>query len=452
MNDNEVSNNEIYPKPLEAQVERVITPFQAFIRDQTTGSLFLMLCTVVALIIANSPFVQHYEALIEMPMGFVIGEWTLNMSVRHWVNDGLMSLFFFVLGLEIKREIIAGELKEPRQSLPVIAAALGGMIVPAVVYVIFNYASQTTSHGWGIPMATDTAFAVGVLALLGRRIPVALIAFLTALAIIDDLGAILVIAAFYTDTIHLSALGFSGLFLALLVACNLVGFRHPVIYAIGGVMVWFALHKSGVHATVAGIAVALTVPARPTRGPKWFMRRTRRLVNEFERMEEQSTSPILGEAQQHAVVERVQDTAEKATTPLRRWERTLEHPVALLVMPIFALVNAGIPIDFNLLSTLWTDALGAGIIAGLVVGKCMGISLFAWFALRLNIGQLPTGVNMHHIIGIGLLGGMGFTMSIFIAGLGFANNADALVTAKTAILLATLIAGVSGYLWLRLRS
>lgn len=440
-----------YLASLEAGIERIVTPFQEFIRDQTSASALLLLCTVAALIIANSPFAHYYETFIETHAGFVFGEWSLKMSMRHWVNDGLMALFFFILGLEIKREILVGELKDPHQSLPVIFAAFGGMIIPAVIFFAFN-ATTADVHGWGIPMATDTAFAVGILGLLGSRIPLALITFLTALAIIDDLGAILVIALFYTETINLTALSFAGLFLLLLIGFNMFGFRHPVIYFTGGAIVWLAMLGSGVHATIAGILVALIIPARPKREPSWFVNQARQLIDKFEKLEKTTKRPILAEDEQHVVAERIQDTAEKVTTPLRRWERILEHPVGLFVMPIFALTNAGITLDFDTLATQWTNTLTLGIILGLVLGKCVGIVLFSWLALRLNLGHFPSDVNMRHIIGIGLLGGIGFTMSIFIAGLGFTNDPDALQSAKTGILFASLIAGFSGYLWLRLRT
>ena len=447
MSDNRDNENSDYPKLLERKVERVLAPFKAFIRNQTTGSILLIVCTIIALIIQNSTFAHQYQSLIHMPIGFVFGDWSFKMSVQHWINDGLMALFFFVLGLEIKREILVGELKDPQQSLPVIAAALGGMLIPAAIFFAIN-AGSTTARGWGIPMATDAAFAVGVLALLGRRIPIALVTFLTALAIIDDLGAILVIAVFYTETISLPYLSLAILFLVALTGCNAFGFRHPAVYILGGVLVWAATLGSGVHATVAGILVALIVPARPKRGPKWFVRHTRKLINKFENIEEKSTQSILGEEEQHAALESVQDNVEKATTPLRRWEHALETPVLLLVMSVFALANAGIPLSLEALSTLWTDPLSLGIILGLLLGKSIGISIFAWLVLRLGLGRLSEGVTIRHIIGIGLLGGMGFTMSIFVAGLGFANSPEDLVSAKTAILLASLIAGLAGYLWL----
>jgi NhaA family Na+:H+ antiporter len=440
----------IYPSSLEEGVERVLTPFQEFISDQRTGSILLLICTLVALLIANSPLAHDYEALVEIPAGFIYGELSFTMSVRHWINDGLLSLFFFVLGLEIKREILVGELKDPRQSLPIIAGALGGMLFPTAIFFAFNSVSETV-HGWGIPMATDTAFAVGVLALLGRRIPAALFTFLTALAIVDDLGAVVVIAAFYTESLNLSFFALAASFLLLLAGCNASGLRRPSVYFFGGSLVWLAMLGSGVHATLAGVLVALTVPARPKREPRWFVREARSLIDEFEKVEAQTDKPVLGSNDQHMVVERVQDTAEKATTPLRRWETFLEHPIALFVMPAFALANAGIPVDIQSLSALASDRLAQGVVLGLVVGKSVGITLMTWLALRLNLGRLPRDVTMGHIVGIGLLGGMGFTMSIFIAGLSFANTPEVLISAKTAIFLASLVAGTSGYLWLRVR-
>ncbi len=443
--------NQAHPKPLEAQLEKVISPFHSFIKDQSTASILLIICTVIALIIANSPLSSDYEKLLHLETGFVFADWDFKMSIRHWINDGLMSIFFFILGLEIKREILVGDLKDPQQSLPVIAAALGGMLVPAAIYFAFNY-DTPNAHGWGTTMATDTAFAVGILALLGKRIPLALITFLTALAIIDDLGAILVIAVFYTQTIDIHLLGTAAIFLLGLILCNASGCRRPIVYIMGGIVVWLAMLGSGVHATVAGILVAMTIPARPKRDPAWFVDRTRNLVDEFEDIEKNSATPILGEEQQHEVVELVQDSAEKASTPLRRWERALEHPVALFIMPVFALANAGIPINLQALGNIASDKLSLGIILGLVFGKSMGITLLAWLALRLKLGRLAKGVTLQHILGIGLLGGMGFTMSIFISGLSFGNSPETLVTAKTAILLASLVAGLSGYLWLRLRN
>jgi NhaA family Na+:H+ antiporter len=436
--------------PLEKGFTKLVTPFQRFIRDQKTASAILITCTIIALLIANSPLAHWYNMLVETNTGFVFGEWSLQKSLRHWVNDGLMAIFFFILGLEIKREILVGELKDPQRSIPVIAAAAGGMLFPALIYFSLNYSSSAV-HGWGIPMATDTAFAVGVLALLGSQVPISITVFLTALAIIDDIGTILVIALFYTDTISLLHLSIAAILLLLLVLCNALGVRRPSIYFLVGGLIWLAMLKSGVHATIAGILVAFTIPARPKVGQNLFLQQTRQLVDEFESIEnsKQTDEPILAEQDKHLVLEQVEDTAAKASTPLQRWERALEYPVALFVLPVFALVNAGIPVDTATLPVLLTDPITLGIVFGLTLGKSIGIPLLCWITLRVGWGRLPDGMLMHHVVGIGLLGGMGFTMSIFIAGLSFAQQADMLLAAKTAILLASLLAGIGGYIWLR---
>jgi len=439
--------------PLEQKFERALTPFQEFVADQTTSSIALIVCTVAALVLANSPLAHTYEAFVEAPAGFILGEGSLTMSVREWVNEGLMTLFFFLLGLEIKRELLVGELRVLRHSTPVVAAALGGMLGPALIYFAIN-ANTEFVHGWGIPMATDTAFAVGILALLGKRVPPAAVTFLTALAIIDDLGAILVIALFYSTSVSVQHILISAGLLLALVHCNLLGIRTPAVYFIGGVLVWAAMLGSGVHATVAGVLVAATVPARPKREPGWFLRRARSLVSRFETIEnsKERGRPMLGEEEQHALAEDMRDAALKATTPLRRWERSLEHPVALLVLPVFALTNAGIPISFDTAVVVWDHTLAVGVVLGLLLGKSIGIPLMTWLVARLDIGDLPPGMHMRHVIGIGLLGGMGFTMSIFIARLGFAGEDEAMVAAKAGILLASAVAGLAGYLWLRRRA
>jgi len=311
--------------PFEKKLEDIMSPFQRFTHDQTTGSILLIICTLAALLIANSTLARGYESLLLTETGLVFGDWSLTMSLRHWINEGLMSLFFFVLGLEIKRELLVGELRGVRRSLPMIAAALGGMLVPALLYTAFT-AGTPLVHGWGIPMATDTAFAVGVLALLRKHIPAGLTAFLTALAILDDLGAILVIAVFYTRTLNLSFLAAAAVLLVILIILNMLGMRRPSVYFLVGGLVWLAMLGSGVHATVAGVLVALTVPARPKRGPDWFVNQTHELADEFASLERESARPLLGEEAQHAVAEQVQDTVEKATTPLQRWEGYLETP------------------------------------------------------------------------------------------------------------------------------
>jgi len=437
---------------LEQRFERALTPFQEFVSDQTTSSLLLIGCTLAALLIANSPYAHAYEAFIDTPLGVNFGEHVFRMDLRHWINDGLMTLFFFLIGLEIKRELLVGELRDMQRSLPVIVAALGGMLAPALIFFLLN-AGGDYAHGWGIPMATDTAFAIGLLALLGNRIPTAAVTFLIALAIIDDLGAILVIAVFYSESISVAHLGAAAAALGLLLLTNLLGIRSVALYLVGGILVWVAMLGSGVHATVAGILVAATIPARPKRRPGWFLQHTQHLLNRFRELEKRKDThqPMLGETEQHAVAARLQDAAEKATTPLRRWEHALDRPVSLFVMPVFALTNAGITISREALDGIWHNPLTLGIVFGLVLGKGLGIPLFTWLAVRLRLGRLPDGVGFRHIVGLGLFGGMGFTMSIFIARLGFGDAPEAMHAAKVGILAASLLAGCAGYLWLRRR-
>jgi len=410
---------------LEKGFANVVSPFQDFIHEQTTTSMLLLASTLIALIIANSPLADAYHALIETRMGFVLGDYDYAMSLHQWVNDGLMALFFFILGLEIKRELLVGELRDVARAAPIFAAAVGGMLVPALLFYAINH-DGGAADGWAIPMATDTAFAIGVLALLGNRVPPGLTTFLLALAIIDDIGAVLVIALFYSDTINLQNLSVAAILLATLMVMNLLGMRRPIVYIVGGGLVWLSMLSSGIHPTLAGILVAMIVPARPKRSTRAFVRRSRELLDEFEAIEnkEEDTKPVLAKPDKHEVLENLQQTAAQATTPLQLWERALEHPVALFVLPLFALINAGITVDLPVLPTMLGDSLALGIVLGLVLGKAMGISLPTYALLKLKIGRLPGGVEQGHIMGLSLLGGMGFTMSIFIATLGFANQEE----------------------------
>lgn len=443
---------EIIQNPLEKSFAKLASPFQNFIQDQTTSSKILIASTVTALLIDNSPLSHWYESVLELNLGVSLGDASISMDLRHWINEGLMTFFFLLLGMEIKREILVGEIREFSKLTTIIAAAVGGMMVPASIYYSLNAGTEFV-HGWGIPLATDTAFAVGVLALLGNRVPPSAFVFLTALAIVDDLGAILVIALFYSDSTSMPHIWVSGILLMALVLCNLLSVRKPAVYMSVGLLIWLAMHGSGIHSTIAGILVAATIPARPARKPSWFLRQTRKLIQKFEYLErnKDSGTPILGESEQHFVVEQVQDAAEKTTTSLRRWENALEHPIALFVLPIFALANAGLILNFDVLYSLWTESITLGIVFGLIIGKVVGIPLFTWLVLRLKIGKLSQDINFQHIIGIGLLSGMGFTMSIFISSLGFSDAPAASAAAKSGILIASFLAGVFGYLWLRLK-
>ena len=435
---------------LEEGFEKIIGPFQSFVKDQSIASIILLCSAILALLIANSSLADFYQSLLHTQTGFVFGEWSFQKSIHDWINEALMTLFFFVIGLEMKRDFLVGELHDPRNSVQVVISAAGGMLIPALIFYAFNSGSSTV-HGWGIPMATDTAFAVGFLYLLGNRIPRTLTTFLTALAIIDDLGAIAVIAVFYSDSISFVHLGFAALFLIILIIINLLGFRRPWLYFFPALAVWLFLGDSGVHVTLTGVLVAMTIPARPKRNPRWFIQKAHRLTNKFEEIEsnKKRAKSILADEEQDTLAARLEDVAEKATTPLQRWERKLEHPVALLVLPVFALANAGITIDGSSFLASISSPLSLGIIFGLTFGKCIGITCFCWISQKLKLGVLPKGVTMSHIIGVSLMAGIGFSMSIFIANLGFDDKPDKLLIAKSAIFIGSLIAGVLGYCWLR---
>jgi NhaA family Na+:H+ antiporter len=350
--------------------------------------------------------------------------------------------------MEIKREFLAGELSDWRRAVPVGVAAGGGMLAPALLYLAATWPAPELTRGWGIPMATDAAFAIGLLTLMRKRIPASLITFVTALAIIDDLGAIVVIALFYSEHLHATYLGWAGGGVAVLLMANVLGVRSPYIYLLGGVCIWYALHHSGIHPTIAGILVAVTVPARPARDPDWFIARVRALIRHFEGRA-RNQGDMLEEDTQHELAENVADSARKATTPLQRWENFIEHPVYFVVMPSFALANAGIRIDSATLQA-WADSpLSVGIGAGLIGGKVLGIAGATWLAVRLGVGEWPRDAGFRHVVGVALLAGIGFTMSIFIAGLTFPESSAEYDVAMISILLTSLIAALAGLVWLR---
>ncbi|MEW5757458.1 MAG: Na+/H+ antiporter NhaA [Pseudomonadota bacterium] len=432
--------------PWEKAFTKIVTPFEEFIHHQSASGLLLMACALVALLLANSFLAQAYAHVLHLPLGLNIGGWELEKPLHHWINDGLMALFFFVVGLEIKREILVGELSDPRQAALPIVAAIGGMVVPALLFTVFNLGGDGIA-GWGIPMATDIAFAVGVLVLLGTRVPKSLITFLVALAIVDDLGAVVVIALFYTEELQLSALGIAGLLWLVLIAFNLFGIRRALPYFIVGSLLWLAMLKSGVHATLAGVITALTIPARPQYDSERFTHHARALLDKFDAAHAPGQS-IMKNDTQKSLLQALENGVHGVTTPLQRLEHNLHLPVAFLIIPIFALANAGVPLHFSDLGTTLGHPVTLGVIAGLVLGKVTGIAGASWLALKLGIGMLPRGTTMAQIVGVGLLGGIGFTMSIFIAELAYAHQPEYLVMAKTGILFASAIAGIAGYLWL----
>ncbi len=443
-------NDGVYHAPWEKNFDRILTPFEEFIHRQTTSGLLLMAMAVLAMVLANGPFADTYNKVIHTYISIDVGDWSLKMTLQHWVNDGLMALFFFVVGLELKREFLVGELANPRNATMPIAAAIGGMVVPALIYFAINPRGDA-ALGWGVPMATDIAFAVGALALLASRVPKALITFLVALAIVDDLGAVMVIAFFYTDSIAMGPLMIAGGLFALLLTLNMIGIRNTIPYFIIAVLLWYALLQSGVHATLAGILGAMTVPAIPKYNPERFSAHVAELMQRFDDSHQQGQNIMTNEPLR-AVVQTLNNGVNSVEAPLQRLEHIWHMPVAYLVIPIFALVNAGIPLEFASLSETLKNPVTIGVSLGLVVGKFIGITGFSWLVLKLGVAQLPKGTRFTQIAGVSLLAGIGFTMSIFVAQLGFGEREDLLLMARTGILLASVLAGVMGYIWLYLAS
>jgi len=440
----------VFLAPWERAFDKILTPFEEFIHRQTTSSLLLMGTAVVALILANGPWAVAYAHIMHAPVSLNIGSWSINMSLHHWINDGLMAMFFFVVGLELKREILVGELADLRNAALPIGAAIGGMVVPALVYFLINPEGEA-AMGWGIPMATDIAFAIGALALLASRVPKALITFLVALAIVDDLGAVLVIAVFYTDSIALGPLAVAvGLF-TLLLALNLIGIRKPLPYFIISLLFWYAVLLSGVHATLAGVLGALCVPSRPKYQPERFSMLVKGLMKRFD-SSYQSVESILVNDELRAVVQSLENGVHSVQAPLQRLEHAWHMPVAYIVIPIFALANAGIPLELASMAETLNHRVFIGVSLGLILGKFIGITGVSWLMLKLGLAVLPKDTRFTQIAGVSLLAGIGFTMSIFVAQLGFNDRDDLLLIAKTAILLASLVAGLAGVLWLYLVS
>ncbi len=435
------------PDRAERPIDWLLLPFQSFFRAEAASGILLLICTAAALFWANSPWRASYHDFWHAYAGLTIGSFTLKLSVQHWVNDALMAAFFFVVGLEIKREIIAGELASFRKAAVPIAAAIGGMALPALVYVFINW-GQDTINGWAIPAATDIAFALGVLALLGKRVPTSLKVFLTAVAIVDDIGAVLIIALFYSGDLSMTALAAAGGITAVLVLANLLHVRWPLAYAVLGIALWLAFLYSGVHATIAGVVLALTIPARVRIDGGDFVAFAQKALDAF-RVRAGGKESLLTKPGGQAVVHALEEACEHVQTPLVRLEHALHPWVAFVIMPVFALANAGVSLGGDLAAALFS-APSLGIMLGLIVGKQVGVTLLAWLAIRGRIGTLPEGSTWRQVYGASWLAGIGFTMSLFIAGLAFKDSPELLETAKIGILAGSLISGVAGYVILRM--
>jgi NhaA family Na+:H+ antiporter len=429
----------------ETPVARVLRPMQEFMHKSASSGIVLMVATILALVIANSPLAAWYDSLLHTYISISFGSSVLKYSLLHWINDGLMAIFFFLVGLEIKREICAGELSNLRAALLPIVAAIGGVLVPALLYTLCNI-GRPGLVGWAVPMATDIAFALGLLAILGSRVPFGLKVFLTAVAIVDDLMAVLVIAVFYTSGINFTALSIGLAILGVLTLANVFGIRTIALYVILGVLVWLAFLKSGVHATIAGVLVAWTIPARNRIDPVGFLQQSRGILDEFEKSPLEPSRMLTDEAQQHAVIH-LEEVCEDVQAPLQKLEHSLHFWVQFVIMPIFALANAGVAFSMSSLSGT-SASVPIGIVLGLVIGKPVGLLAASWLAVRIGIAELPAGVHWRHMVGVGFLAGIGFTMSLFIASLGFGEG-GLLGAAKTGILIASLLAGTVGYVLLR---
>lgn len=427
-------------------LSRVQTDFQRFIEFEVSGGLTLLAAAAIAIVAANSVYAESYHALWETELAFSVGSWHFSETLLHWIDDGLMALFFFVVGLEIKREVLVGELSSIRKAALPIIAALGGMLVPAGIYLLLNRGGEGAT-GWGIPMATDIAFALGVLALLGSRVPAALKLFLTAVAIADDIGAVLVIAMFYTAKIHWAWLGFGFALLLVLVLFNVLDVDNPLPYFLVAAVIWFAFLHSGVHATIAGVLVALTIPATARLKPMDFVNLAQSKIDEIAVCDIPDSHVLEDPAQQHCAFE-IAKAASHTAAPLQRLEHALLPFTTFIILPLFALANAGVTLTGYDLSVLAVQPVTIGIFAGLLVGKTVGISAATWCATKLGIADLPAGVGWHHVIGASLLGGIGFTMSLFVSNLAFRGEL-LLAEAKFAILVTSLLAGVIGYVYLR---
>ena len=419
-------------KPLGVQVRLLA---QEFVRIEASGGIILLISAILALLWANSPSSETYFHFWETELALGFGQSAFSLPLIEWINDGLMVIFFFVVGLEIKRQLTTGALSRPRQAILPLAAALGGMLVPAGIYLLFN-AGGSGEQGWGIPIATDIAFTLGVLALLGSRAPLSMKIFFTALAIADDLGAILVLAIFYSSGIHWISLLIAAVILVVLIGLNRARVYSPLPYAILGIGLWLAFLESGIHPTIAGVLLAATIPTWGAPDTRALLAQCVSVLDEFEVPSAQSANRAQIAAQT------LETVADRMQSPAQRLEHSLHPWTTYLILPIFALANAGVALEFD---QSLMGMVSIGIVLGLVLGKAIGITLFTWLAVRLHLADLPRNVSLRQIFSASWLAGIGFTMSLFIAGNAFRGNPDLLSEAKAGILVASLLAGIIGY-------
>lgn len=424
---------------------KVLSPFERFLKRQSSSGILLLIAAIIAIVWSNSSYADVYFDIWNIELNLGSGALQVSEPLLHWVNDGLMALFFFVVGLEIKREVMAGELSTIKAVIMPLSAAIGGMLVPAMFFVLIE-GNTEMAKGWGIPMATDIAFSLGILSLLGSRVPIGLKVFLTALAIVDDIGAILIIALFYNNDIQWFYLQVASILFLLLLIFNYFNLRIVSLYLFIGFIIWFCFLKSGVHPTVAGVLVALTIPARRKINMQDFIKQTKSSLTKFKNAK-WPNSEILLAKEQTSAIDSIAENVTKVQSPVTSLENSLSIFTAKLVMPIFALANASIVIvgsDFNLLHRV---TLGVGL--GLLLGKVLGVSLFSWLSVRLGWAQLPAKVTWTQIIGVGFLAGIGFTMSLFITNLAYTDS-EFINASKIGIVIGSLLSGAIGFAILKL--
>lgn len=425
---------------LEKKVDKISSTLQNFVDDQIFASSLLFICMFISIILSNIDSISDtYHKMINIPFGLFFNGYFVNTTVHDFVNDFLLTLFFFVLGLEIKREFVIGELSELSKSLYIILCSLGGAILPIITYLCINYTNPDTIHGWAIPMATDTALAIGVLYLYKSKVSRKAFTLIASLAVIDDIFSIVIIALFYSSHFNLMPLIFSLSIFLLLITMNLSGFRHPLIYAFFGFLMWFFIEEAGIHGTIAGILTAMCIPARPQKKPATAVKKIRRLLTLFED-EYDEEKHLLKEEKPHQLLEGVRDVSLEATTPLKRWENRLEFPVLVLVLPLFALTNGGFNIDFSHISLSLKETLFWGIFIGLVFAKPIGILLTSWIIQKFKIAKSPSGIGLYDMVVIAFLAGIGYTMSIFISDLSF-NDQKTVDIAKLSIFMGSIVSG-----------
>ncbi|GLX79053.1 Na(+)/H(+) antiporter NhaA [Thalassotalea insulae] len=431
--------------PLEKEFQQVISPLQEFIHHQSTAGLLLVLATIIAMVMANTTWDQAYIQLRNFNIGFIFGDFQVVHTALEWVNEALIVLFFFLLGLEIKYELLAGELKELRKSMLAIAMALGGMVAPALIYIIIMAILDGNDwQGWGIVMATDTAFALGLLVLLGARVSKSLLVLITALAIVDDMGAVLIISVFYSENVSLVSLGYGAFILLIMVLANVVGIRAVWFYLLSGILLWWFVSHSGIHATTAGILAALTVPTKPMADTHWFTASMERVLKRFRQLDRHDRT-ILEVQQQHDLAQAAEEISKTVTTPVQRWQSKLARPIGFIVLPLFALLNAGVKLPETTTSIVVEPVYWACLL-GLVIGKPLGIFLFSYILVLLGGAEKPSDMQWKDFLALGCFAGIGFTMSLFITNLAFVGQVLTIEYAKLGIISGSILSAMLGFI------